>query len=158
MVHWNTRNKCEMITKPEKKRIFWDTNVLVDLLAERDPFYVDAALIASMCDRGEIEISVSSLSFSNVAYVMRRLERDEILRKKLSMFASLVKIIHTNDIILNRALSGGFADLEDAIQYYSALEAGASILLTRNPADFKAAKISVLSPSAFLASCITQSE
>lgn len=147
-----------MITKPEKKRIFWDTNVLVDLLAERDPFYVDAALIASMCDRGEIEISVSSLSFSNVAYVMRRLERDEILRKKLSMFASLVKIIHTNDIILNRALSGGFADLEDAIQYYSALEAGASILLTRNPADFKAAKISVLSPSAFLASCITQSE
>lgn len=145
-----------MKRKPQK--LFWDTNILVDLLAERDPYYVDAALIASMCDRGELEISVSSLSFSNAAYVMRKLEKDVVLRKKLSMFKSLVKIIHSNETIMSRALIGGFGDLEDAIQYHSALEAGTSIFLTRNPADFKAAKISVLSPSAFLASYVTQSE
>ena len=47
------------------RKVFIDTNVLVDLLLERDPWADDAAIIFSMADRKEIELLCCSLSFPN---------------------------------------------------------------------------------------------
>ncbi len=82
---------------------------------------------------------------------MQRLKysRHEIVTK-LSVVKSLCTITPIDDAILDRMLHCDFKDLEDAIQYYSALAAGAEIIITRNTKDFSTADIPVLTPSEFL--------
>lgn len=132
--------------------IFWDTNVLVDLLAERDPYYLDAALIASQADQGKIAIYASTLSFANCAYILRRSEKDEKMRNKLAMIKTVVQIVSLDEKVMDKALAGGFRDFEDALQYYCALQANCSIMLTRNGRDFKEANIAIMTPAEYLAS------
>lgn len=133
-------------------RIFWDTNVLIDLLADRDPFYLDAALIASQADQGKVEIFASTLSFANCAYVLGRVEKDEKVRNKLAMIKSVIQAVSLDVMALDKALLGGFPDFEDALQYYCALQANCSIILTRNGRDFKGADLAIMSPTEYLSS------
>ncbi|MHB1277079.1 MAG: type II toxin-antitoxin system VapC family toxin [Bacteroidia bacterium] len=133
-------------------RVFWDTNVLIDLLADRDPYYVDAALIASQADQGKIELYASTLSFANCAYVLGRVEKDEKMRNKLTMIKTVIRPVSLDVTSMEKALSGGFPDFEDALQYYCALQAECSIILTRNGRDFRESAIAVMSPAEYLAS------
>ena len=133
------------------KKTFIDTNVLLDLLLEREPWAQDSALLFSMADRKEVELLCCSLSFSTAVYLMQRFgyTRKEIV-KKLSIVKSICTITTVNDAVIDRMLQSDFADLEDAIQYYSALAFGAETIVTRNTADYADARIPVLSPQEFI--------
>ena len=64
------------------RKVFIDTNVLIDFLGERDPFYTAAARIVSCSDRKEIELMVSSLSYATASYILMRYNpRDLVLEK-----------------------------------------------------------------------------
>lgn len=136
------------------KKVFVDTNVLLDILMERTPWANDAAVLFSMADRKEIELLCCSLSFSTVIYLMQRFKytRKEIV-SKLSIIKSICTVTTVNEAVIDRMLQSDFNDLEDAIQYYSALAFGAEIIVTRNIKDFTASKIPVVSPHDF---CIKQ--
>ena len=133
------------------KMVFVDTNVLLDLLLEREPWARDAALLFSMADRKEVELLCCSLSFSTAVYLMQRFKytRMEIV-KKLTIVKSICTISTVNEAVIDRMLQSDFADLEDAIQYYSALAFGADIIVTRNTSDFASARIPVLTPHEFI--------
>ena len=133
------------------RRVFIDTNILLDLLLERDTWAQDAALLFSMADRKEIELLCCSLSFSTSVYLMQRFKytRREIV-KKLSIVKSICTITTVNDAVIDRMLQSDFADLEDAIQYYSALAFGAETIVTRNPKDFATSTIPILTPKDFI--------
>jgi len=73
-------------------------------------------------------------------------------RKLLLRFKTLVTVLPVNDKIIELALSSSFADFEDAIQFYAAIENNISILLTRNLKDFKKATIPVMTPQQYLKS------
>ena len=107
------------------RKVFVDTNVLLDLLLERDTWAQDAALLFSMADRKEIELLCCSRSFSTSVYLMQRFKYTlrEIV-KKLSIVKSICTITTVNDAMIDRMLQSDFADLEDATQYYSALAFG----------------------------------
>ena len=69
------------------KKVFIDTNVLIDFLGEREPFYDAAARIVSRADRKEIELMVSSLSYATASYILMRYNPRElcwILKGKLT--------------------------------------------------------------------------
>lgn len=136
------------------KKVFVDTNVLLDILMERTPWANDAAVLFSMADRKEIELLCCSLSFSTAIYLMQRFKytRKEIV-SKLSIIKSICTVTTVNEAVIDRMLQSDFNDLEDAIQYYSALAFGAEIIVTRNIKDFTASKIPVVSPHDF---CIKQ--
>lgn len=136
------------------KKIFVDTNVLLDILLERTPWANDAAVLFSMADRKEIELLCCSLSFSTAIYLMQRFKytRKEIV-SKLSIIKSICTVTTVNEAVIDRMLQSDFNDLEDAIQYYSALAFGAEVIVTRNIKDFTASKIPVVSPHDF---CIKQ--
>lgn len=136
------------------KKVFVDTNVLLDILLERNPWANDAAVLFSMADRKEIELLCCSLSFSTAIYMMQRFKytRKEIV-SKLSIIKSICTVTTVNEAVIDRMLQSDFNDLEDAIQYYSALAFGAEIIVTRNIKDFTASKIPVVSPHDF---CIKQ--
>ncbi|WP_373056985.1 type II toxin-antitoxin system VapC family toxin [Zunongwangia sp. H14] len=134
------------------KRLFIDTNIILDLLAKRNPFYPAAARMFSMADKGELKLAISSLSFANTHYILSGLKSRNEARLILRRFKVLVEVLPLNDKIIELALNDeDFPDFEDAMQYYTALEFQHQIIISRNLKDFKNSKIPVLSAKEFLA-------
>ena len=135
------------------KKLFIDTNIVLDLLAKREPFYESTAKLFSLADRNVIQLSVSSLTFANTNYVLSKLksasEAKEILRK----FKLLVQIVSLSEKIVDLALNdSAFKDFEDGLQYYSAIESNQNIIITRNQKDFKSSQLAIMSAEEFLSS------
>lgn len=133
-----------------KKRIFLDTNVVLDLLGEREPFYDSAAKIATLADKGIIHLIVSALSYSTVYYLLSRFEDKEQVKEKIRKFKVITETSDLTDKIVDKGLSSKFSDFEDSLQYYCAIQEDCNILITRNGKDFKESHIPVLSPDEYL--------
>lgn len=133
------------------KKVFVDTDVCIDLLSGRQPFNKAAEVLFSQADTGKIEIYVSSLSFSNIDYVLRSQYSTVHSRQLLAQFKTLVKVVAVESKTIDLALASDFNDFEDAIQYCCAIENNLTTLITRNSKDFKKATIKVVSPETFLA-------
>ena len=134
------------------EKLFVDTDVVLDLLSARQPHYKFAAELFSLADIESVRLYVSSLTFANVHYVLSKQLSASESRKLLLRFKTLVTVLPINDKIIELALSSSFADFEDAIQFYAAIENNVSILLTRNLKDFKKATIPVMTPQQYLKS------
>ena len=133
------------------KKLFIDTNVVIDLLGKREPFYNEAAKLFSLADKGEITLVVSSLTFANTNYVLSKLKNAQSARDILTKFKILVIVADLNDKIVDLALSDkAFSDFEDGLQYYAAIENEAKIIITRNLKDFKASALPVMTAQSFL--------
>lgn len=132
------------------EKVFIDSDVILDLLSARQPHYDYAAELFSLADEDSIKLFVSSLSFSNVNYILSKQYNADQAKKKLLKFKTLVTVLAVNDKNIELALASNFKDFEDAIQYYTAIENDLSILLTRNLKDFKKAEIIMLTPEQYL--------
>jgi len=132
------------------EKAFVDTDVILDLLTAREPFYSDAAKLFSLADSGRIRLFVSSLSFSNLNYILSKQYSVVQARKRLFQFKTLVSVLAVTDKIVELSLGSDFKDFEDGMQYFTATENHISILLTRNLKDYKVAEISVMTPGQFL--------
>ncbi len=131
-------------------QVFVDTDIMLDLLLERSPFYINSAYLFTLADNGKIEICVSSLSFNKIDYLLsKRYNRSES-RRILGQLKILVKVLAVDDKIISLALNSVFSDFEDAIQYYAAIENNVPILITRNLKDYKHAAIPVMTAEAYL--------
>lgn len=134
-------------------RLLIDTNIIIDLLAQREPYYDSASKLFSLADKNKIRLSVSSLSFANTNYVLSRVLNPNEAREILRRFKVLVDILPLTVKIIDLALNdSGFADFEDGLQYYSALESNIKIIITRDLKDFKSAKIPVMTAEEYLIS------
>ncbi len=133
-----------------KAKLFLDTNVVVDLLGEREPFYDAAAKIATMADKGEIQLIVSVLTYSTVYYLLSRFEDKQLVKEKIRKFKVITETSDLTDKIIDKGLASKFTDFEDALQYYCAVKMECNILITRNGKDFKQSDIPVLTPNEYL--------
>lgn len=133
-------------------KIFVDTNVMVDLLARREPFYTDAARLFSLVDMGKCTAVVASVSFSTTAYLLEKRLSYEALSHTLRQFASIVEIAAIDERTVRKSLSTTslFRDIEDAMQHYAAVQSGCEALITRNVKDFSHSDIPVFAPADFL--------
>lgn len=134
----------------KETKVFIDTDVCIDLLSGRQPFNHEAEKIFSLADLGKIVVCVSSLSFSNIDYVLRSQYSTTHSRQIIAKFKTLVTVLAVDNKTIDLAISSDFKDFEDAIQHYCALENGLKILVTRNTKDFKKAVIKVINPAIFL--------
>jgi predicted nucleic acid-binding protein len=135
-----------------KEKLFLDTNVVIDLLGEIEPFYESAAKIATLADIGKILIYVSALTYSTTYYLLARFEDKEIVKEKIRKFKVIAETSDLTDKILEKGLVSNFPDFEDSLQYYCAVEMDCNIIITRNGKDFKKSVIPVLTPDEYLAS------
>jgi len=133
-----------------KKRVFVDTDIIYDLLAKRDPFYLAAAQLFTLADEGKVQIYISALSLANLHYLISKQRTEEEAKEILRKFKVLVHVAPLNDKIIDLALNSEFSDFEDAIQYYSALQNEIEVLLTRNLKDYRKAQITVLTAQDFI--------
>lgn len=132
------------------ERVFVDSDIIVDLLAKREPFYKHAAELFSRADKKEIELDVSSLSFANLNYLLSRQFSTDQARKRLLQFKTLVTVLAVTDKIVDLALASNFKDFEDGLQYFTATENGLKKLLTRNLRDYRSADIIVETAEQYL--------
>ncbi len=133
------------------QQVLADTDVILDMLVERQPFYRFSARLFTLADRGDIEVYVSSLCFNNLDYLLSKQYGKPENRRILSQFKLLVKVLAVDDKIVSLALTSPFADFEDAIQYYAALENNIPLIITRNLKDYKFATIPVMTAESYLA-------
>jgi len=133
------------------KKLFVDTNIVIDLLAKREPFYDEAATLFTLADKQKIHLSVSALTFANTNYILLQSKKPEEAKLILRKLKLIVKVLSLDEKIVGLSLNDNdFKDYEDAIQYFTALENGVDAIITRNLKDFQKAKLPVMTASQFL--------
>jgi predicted nucleic acid-binding protein len=131
--------------------VFIDTNIIVDFLAKRQPFDVPAARLFNKADLGEVVACVPASVFSFIFYLLcKSLPTKKDAWQAVTKFRLLVKPLPVTEKTVDLALTSGFKDFEDAIQYQVAVENGAQVFITRNLQDFKNATIPVMTAEQFL--------
>jgi predicted nucleic acid-binding protein len=104
-------------------KLLIDTNIVIDLFAQREPFYKSAAQLFSFADKQKIVLSISALSFANTNYILSRLKSIQETCEILRRFRILTKVLPLNDKIIDLALNDNkFKDFDDGLQYYTAIE------------------------------------
>ncbi|MFP5470359.1 MAG: type II toxin-antitoxin system VapC family toxin [Bacteroidia bacterium] len=133
------------------QQVFVDTDVLIDFLTDREPHSTHAAQLFALAEKRELNIYVTSLTFSNTYYVLRRLASHQKVIDKLRELSLLVKVIEVDKKAVELALVSSFTDFEDALQYYSAIQQGKlQVIITRNVKDYKHADFPVMTPESYL--------
>jgi predicted nucleic acid-binding protein len=137
------------------KKVFIDTNIVIDLIAHREPFYDEAATLFSLADRKLIEISVSSLTIANASYVILRQVNSIKAKSILRKLRLIVTTLALDDKLLGLALNDeSFTDFEDGIQYFTAIENNQDYIITRNLKDFKNSKLPTMTAKQFIESAV----
>lgn len=134
-------------------RIFLDTNVLVDFCAEREPFYADAAAIIDMGYNKEAKLIASSLTLVNIAYVMRKVKPHSLVMQKIDQLVNLCAISSIDRQTIASTIAAQPTDFEDAVQYHSALQAKADLIISRDTKGFAEFDLPVMTPAEFIARC-----
>ena len=131
------------------KKIFLDTNVVIDLLDKREPFYRDAVTLFTWAYHKKITLYISALTYATASYLLRKHGKTK-MRLLLDNLRQLSKVTTIGEKEIDDALASAFDDYEDALQYYSALNKKVDVIVTRNKKDFAHSKLPVLSPDEFL--------
>ena len=131
-------------------RILFDTNVILDVLLDREPFSSSAAALFSKVETGEISGYVCATTITKIFYLARKVIGAESAREEISKIMMLFEVAPVNRAVLDAAMSSEFEDFEDAVVNESAIYREAQGIVTRDLHGFKKSKIAVYSPEEFL--------
>jgi len=134
------------------RRVFVDTDVILDLLLARQPFYPAATELFLLIQNEQVEAWSSPLVFSNLFYILRKALSAPEAIAALRKLRLLVRLLSVDERTTDLALASSFTDFEDAIQYYAAVSGNLDALITRNKQDFRAAKLPILTAAECVAS------
>ena len=131
-------------------KILIDTNIIVDVLADREGFAEPASRLFKLCEIGRIQGCIYALSIANIAYILRKeLDRGQIA-EVIAKLDSIFTIADMKAEDLKKAAVLPMDDYEDALQSVCASRLKADYIVTRNLKDFKNSKVPAVAPSEFL--------
>lgn len=132
-------------------RLLLDVNVVIDLLADREPFAESAAAVMARIETGAEIGLLAAHTVTTVFYLLdRHLGRERAQRATMDLLRLFQVVAVDHDRLLH-ALAMNWNDFEDAVQAACAAKARADYILTRNKQDFRGAEVEILSPAEFLA-------
>lgn len=133
-------------------KVFLDTNIFIDYLSRREPFFEPAALIMQLGKRKKCQLMVASLSFATASFILQAHYKmsHEAIVKLFSKIVALCHITTVNNQTVLKAIASDITDFEDALQHESALSENADVIITRNKQDFSDSRIPVFEPKEFL--------
>ncbi len=137
-------------------KLFVDSDIILDLLAQREPHYIHAARLFTLIDQEEVIAYTSPLIFANLHYLLKKQTSNLSALKSLRKLKALINILPIDERVIEQSLNSEFNDFEDAIQYFTAVNNGIKLILTRNKTDYKRSKIDVLTAEEFLKSLGTK--
>ena len=132
-------------------KILIDTNVLLDYLLEREPFFEDAKKVILSCTEGNTKGCIAAHSISNMFFILRK---DYTAKERREILSSLCTIFDVEGIDKAKLLSGlaneDFSDFEDCLQDRCAENVAANYIITRNTKDFETSIVSAITPEEWL--------
>ncbi|MBN1907428.1 MAG: PIN domain-containing protein [Deltaproteobacteria bacterium] len=132
-------------------KVIIDTNIILDVLLERIPFFKPAVEIFCLVEDSKIEAFICATTVTTIDYLLTKSLPVKKARTALSHIISLFEIAPVNRPVIERALNSRITDFEEAVLEESGKIAGADCIITRNVKDFKYASIKVFEPIEFLA-------
>ncbi|MBR4220564.1 MAG: PIN domain-containing protein [Victivallales bacterium] len=132
-------------------KLFLDTNVVIDVIAAREPFVADSTAVFNLCETGKVEGIISALTLCTISYILRKYVTPGTMRTKLQLFRNVLTPVDLSVSLLDKALASSISDFEDAVQFYTAVYSEADYIITRNAKHFPSNHIPVLSPTDYLA-------
>jgi predicted nucleic acid-binding protein len=130
-------------------RVFIDSDILLDAVLLRNPHCIFAIKLLSLDD---IDLCTSAHCLLNVYYHTRKSVGQEASKSKITLLEENLIILATDKEAIAKAFRSQFSDMEDAVQYYTALKNKCQAVITRNIKDFKLSELPVMSAEQFLRS------
>ena len=127
-----------------------DTNVIIDMLLDRKDADAACAVIDG-AERGDYELYICSLSFTNIYYSLRHVLSREQRISALLQLREVLQVAYVDATVIDAALHSGWKDFEDSVQYFSAVTNGnIKGIITRNVKDFRESRLPILDSRQFL--------
>ena len=131
--------------------ILIDTNVLLDVIARREPYVIFSEKVIDLCRQEIINGAIAGHSVLNAMYVLRK---NFTLTERKEIFLSLCEFLYVESVdfgkIIQALKDDNFSDFEDCLQMQCALSLHADYIVTRNVKDFAASEIPAVTPEEFL--------
>jgi len=134
------------------KKIFIDSDIILDLFAKREPHYIYSAKLFTLIDQQKFIAYTSPIVFANLHYLLKKNTSNSSALKNLRKLKTFINILPVDERVIEQSLNSEFSDFEDAIQYFTAINNGIRLLLTRNKVDYKKSKIPIATAEEFLKS------
>ena len=132
-------------------KAFIDTNVLIDYICKREPFFIPAKSVFAACFMGRVDIVVSGLSIVNLLYICRK-HNIAALKASLMGLSQYIEIIDLPSTFVINGLKSDWLDYEDFLQHETAIASNWDCIITRNPDDFSMSRLPVYNASDFMLS------
>ena len=132
-------------------RLLIDANIVLDVLQKREPYWKDSSVIWKLCETEQAEGYISTLTFANLMYVMRRELDPAQIRDVLDKLRLIFRFADFTAADLEKAADMGWDDFEDAIQAATAERIMADRIITRNIRDFRNSMVIAFTPSEYIA-------
>ena len=133
------------------KRVLFDSDVVLDVLAQRQPFVIASAQALNTVAQEQVQGYVSGHAVTNIFYILRRQIGSEAARELLSRLLQRIQVASVTDEVIRQALQSSIADFEDAVTSAAASVAGLEMIVTRNTSDFVTSSVPAVMPEEFLA-------
>lgn len=130
--------------------VFFDTNIMIDVIGQREQFCKPSLQILSLADRGFIRVYVSAMSYATASFILGKYNKETDIFNEFSKFMKITTATPVDSSTLEQSVESEFKDFEDAMQYFSARHEHIDYLITRNKKDFNTASIPLLEPQEFI--------
>ncbi|MEG4579847.1 PIN domain-containing protein [Microcoleus sp. MON1_C5] len=128
-------------------KVLIDTNIIVDVALDREPFFAESDRILTFVEEGQIQGYVSASTFSDLYYIIRRDKGRDWTLEFLRQLATFCQVATVDNSVISIALTCNFKDFEDAIQYSTAVINLIDAIVTRNPRDFPVTTPRIVTPN-----------
>ena len=140
-------------------KLLIDTNIVLDILLKREPFYQDAVKVMNMAQYNDVREYISASAVTDIYYIAYRQIKDRTLVLELiKRLLMVVSVAAVSEREIRNALKTGWKDFEDAVQYSVAFLNEMDGLITRNPKDYEEADINIWSPEQVLKEYVKSAE
>lgn len=132
------------------RRVLFDSDVLLDVLAQWEPFVIASARALNVSTQPQVQGYVSGHAVTNIFYILRRQVGSEAARSLISRLLQHIQVASVTDEVIHAALQSSMTDFEDAVTSEAANASGVEIIVTRNPTDFLTSSVPAVLPEEFL--------
>ncbi len=134
-----------------KRRILFDTDVILDLLLERQPFFPEAATALNMASQGQVIGFVSAHAVTTLFYILSRKVKPEKARDIIGELLKTLSVAPVTEKVVRSALASKIKDFEDAVTHFAAVEERVAMIVSRNIKDYSQSEIPVVLPEVLVA-------
>ena len=132
------------------RSILFDTNIILDFILHREPFFEDSSKALNLAYDKRIIGFVSASTITDLYYIIRKNKNKNIAKNFITDLIEFIEIADVNKEIILQALKSDLNDFEDSVQEQTASVYGIQYIITRNIDDYKLSVVEAITPGFFL--------